>query len=629
MRLLDGLPGMAYRCQNNRDWTMEYVSSGARALTGYTPGELTSSSPAWDQVIHPEDRDRVWDEVQRCVRDRRDYTLLYRVRRRDGRTRWVHEVGRGVFDTDQRLLALEGYIEDCTDAKRAREDLEEANRELARRQRELDLVLERAPVVLFAVDRNGVFTLSKGAALRALGLSPGEVVGQSLFELYAGNAVIVEAAQCALAGEAVHYSSEVGDLVFDTSYQPLFDEQGEPQGAIGLAVDVTRRFHAELALRRSNDEIALRVEERTAALLAAQAQLKHLTDAIPGCVYQYCIHPDGREWFNFISGGSVQVWGAEPEELVRDVRSAWGAVIEEDLPGLRASVDEVIRGASEWRHEFRVRHSGRLLWVRGQSIREPLGPEGLQVWNGIFTDITEVRDAQDAARRHQDELAHAMRLATMGELATRLAHEVNQPLAAIMNYVEAWLREATRGQVAEAERTAQRILDQAEHAAQVIRRVRRFVAGRDTHRVPSELDRLLREALELARPRLKGSEVELVWRLDPTPPVMVDPIQVQQVALNLALNAVEAMAAVTGGARRLEVSSSVTSGGVRVEFRDHGPGVAGDGFDTVFEPFFTTKPQGMGMGLAISRSIIESHGGRVRCENHPEGGAVFWFTLPT
>jgi PAS domain S-box-containing protein len=534
-----------------------------------------------------------------------------------------------VFDPEERLLGLEGYIQDCTDAKRAREDLEEANRELARRQRELDLVLERAPVVLFAINRDGVFTLSKGAALQALGLAPGEVVGRSLFEMYAGHEVILEAAQRALSGEVVHYSSQVGELVFDTCFQPLCDEAGEPQGAIGLAVDVTRRFHAELALRRSNEEIAQRIEERTAALLAAQARLKHLTDAIPGCVYQYCIHPDGREWFSFISGGSVQVWGAAPEELVRDVFSAWGVVLEEDVVALRASVDEVIRGASTWRHEFRVRHSGRLLWVRAQSIREPLGPDGVQVWNGIFTDITEVRDAQDAARRHQDELAHAMRLATMGELATRLAHEVNQPLAAIMNYVEAWLREATQGHPAEAERTAQRILDQAEHAAQVIRRIRRFVACRDTHRVPSELDRLLREALELAQPKLKGSEVELVWRLEPTPLVMVDPIQVEQVALNLALNAVEAMADVVGQTRRLVISSAVAPGVVRVVFRDNGPGVADDLFDGVFEPFYTTKPQGMGMGLAISRSIIESHGGRVGCENHPEGGAVFWFTLPT
>jgi len=257
--------------------------------------------------------------------------------------------------------------------------------------------------------------------------------------------------------------------------------------------------------------------------------------------------------------------------------------------------------------------------------------EGETIFVGIIHDLTD-RDA--AGRRIQDlqaELLHASRLSVMGQMASTLAHELNQPLTAVMNYLEA-ARHLLQSDPQSAERVSglmARAVAQAERAGEVIRNLRQFVSKGETERRAESLNRLVEEALALALVGARQSGVHVSLDLDRNlSPVLVDGVQIQQVVLNLVRNAVEAMEAVER--RELAVATRWIAGESLAEVRvaDSGPGIARDIADRLFQPFVTTKKTGMGLGLSICREIVESHHGRLAAAPNPSGGTVFRLTLP-
>jgi two-component system sensor kinase FixL len=247
-------------------------------------------------------------------------------------------------------------------------------------------------------------------------------------------------------------------------------------------------------------------------------------------------------------------------------------------------------------------------------------------------DISERLAAEERAQRHQTQLAHFSRLNTIGEMASGIAHELNQPLAAIVNYTRGSIRRLhARG---EEDRLLLEALEnaagQADRAGQIIRRMRNFVRKGEHRHDPHPLAELVRESIEFADSVVRSRGVLLRLDLDdPEVHVMVDPIQVEQVLLNLLRNAVEAMDDVPAERRELIVRTApAREGFARVSVLDNGPGLVPGRADEVFTPFFSTKAEGVGLGLSISRSIIEGHGGRLWCEVHTGGGCCFHFTLP-
>ncbi len=253
-----------------------------------------------------------------------------------------------------------------------------------------------------------------------------------------------------------------------------------------------------------------------------------------------------------------------------------------------------------------------------------------RLFTGFLHDITERQDIQRRAGILQQELMHASRLSAMGEMASGIAHELNQPLTAIMNYARAARRrlERTEPDPAPIADLVDKAGHQAERAAEIIKRLRRFIRKDESERRLEPINTAVEEAAALALIGASDRNIELIFSLDDAlPPVLMDRIEVQQVVLNILRNAIEAFEGT--GERKIRISTRATGPHqVEVDIRDNGPGLAPHVADDPFRPFQTTKADGMGIGLAISHTIIDSHGGQLWAENPPEGGAAFRFTLP-
>ena len=251
---------------------------------------------------------------------------------------------------------------------------------------------------------------------------------------------------------------------------------------------------------------------------------------------------------------------------------------------------------------------------------------------GFIRDISERVAAEHAAAQAQERLAHVARLSTMGEMAAGLAHEINQPLAAITTYAQACQRMLDKGEAPDAVDIREALVEigrQALRAGEVIRRLRGFVANRAVRPELIGCNRLLEDAVSLARPDLRANDVRLRLDVAPNlPDVMADAVQLQQVLINLIRNAIDAT--LQGGAaqREIRLCALCTAAGVEISVHDHGPGLDPAALTNLFNPFFTTKPHGTGLGLAISRTIVQAHGGTLAYREEPGGGACFFFTLP-
>lgn len=250
-------------------------------------------------------------------------------------------------------------------------------------------------------------------------------------------------------------------------------------------------------------------------------------------------------------------------------------------------------------------------------------------FTGFVRDLSERQETEARLQELQTELVHISRLTAMGEMASALAHELNQPLSAIANYLKGSKRllAAAAPDVGRVEAAIDKAGDQALRAGEIIRRLRDFVARGETERRVESLPKLIEEASALALVGAKEHGVRVVFRFDPAVDlVLADKVQIQQVALNLIRNAVDAMQ--DAPRRLLEIRVAPAPDDMaQVVVSDTGPGVSDEVLDQLFQPFITTKRDGMGVGLSISRTIVEAHGGRIWCESSPGGGARFAFTL--
>jgi C4-dicarboxylate-specific signal transduction histidine kinase len=299
------------------------------------------------------------------------------------------------------------------------------------------------------------------------------------------------------------------------------------------------------------------------------------------------------------------------------------------------------RAEEEWRAAFaaeepfekeaRLRRADRAYrWflLRAAPLRDERG--NVVKWYGTTTDIEDRRRAEEALQEAQGKLAHVTRAVAMGELAAAIAHEVNQPLTAIVtnaNFSLLELKGSTEN-LDELRTAITEIVNDATRASAVISRIRGLLVKGSPRRTELDINKIIQEVITLLRNELSRNRVSL--RTDfasNLPRVTGDPVQLQQVLINLIVNAIEAMRTSTDRTRELRIRSANNADGILVQVQDSGPGIAPELADHIFEPFFTTKAEGTGMGLSISRSIIESHGGQLSIVPGSQG-AVFQFTLP-
>jgi PAS domain S-box-containing protein len=333
------------------------------------------------------------------------------------------------------------------------------------------------------------------------------------------------------------------------------------------------------------------------------------------------------------SDETYRIHGLTPGEGTITVAGVVEQIHPEDRPIWSEAAAEALRGASRWDLEYRVaRPNGetRIVYSQGDLTRDAAGrPRSMF---GTIQDITDRKRAEEALQQAQADLAHVTRVTTLGELAASIAHEVNQPLAAIVADATAslnWLAAADPplGVVREA---LGAIVKDGHRAAEVIQRIRELATKSEPRKTSVDLNGVIHDVVSLLRIELRRQDVALTLELaSALPPVLGDRIQLQQVVLNLAMNAIDAMAAIADRPRELVMRSAQSDRDrVTIAVQDTGVGIAADHLGQVFSPFFTTKPGGMGMGLSISRSIIEAHGGRLWATPNAPHGATFQFSLP-
>lgn len=390
-------------------------------------------------------------------------------------------------------------------------------------------------------------------------------------------------------------------------------------------------IRSNFRLRSSGNMLQLEVGRRIQLeqqLLEKQNYLTAIIQTEPECVKLL-----SREGLVLdINPAGAALIDAEPAQ-VRGT-CIYSVVARQDQAPYRALTERVFRGESGIL-EFQIESpKGRMRWLETHAV--PMRDAGgtIIALLGITRDITARKNADEELQRHHFELARVCRLVTVNEMAMTLAHELNQPLCAITSYLESlrnMVREANGACHDRIEEIAGKAAAQAERAGQIIRRVREFASTQESGKLPSHINSLIQDVINicLAEARQRGVSVQLDLAAE-LPTVLADPILIQQVILNLIRNGIEAMEDLPDESGRLLVTTRRTDEDtVEVTIADNGCGLPDAGTERAFTPFYSTKPQGMGMGLSISRSIVKAHGGNLGLEaDWRSGGTTARFSLP-
>ena len=394
---------------------------------------------------------------------------------------------------------------------------------------------------------------------------------------------------------------------------PLRDEQGNIVKWYGSSTDIEDRKRAEEALRES--EQRFRDYAETASDWFWEAGPDHRVTRISEHINDIGFVPSGL--------AGMSRW-----DIATDIESE-----PEKWRALRALID-----AHQPFRDFvyTVNSGGSPVYVRtsGKPLHDATG--NFLGYRGTGTNITaaiRADHAEKALREAQAELAHVTRVTTLGELTASIAHEVNQPLAAIIANAEACLRWLDREtpDLPAARRSVEWVINGGNRASEVIRRVRALAKKSDTEKVPLDVNDVVRDVIALVQRELASNQVSLRMDLTPALPIILgDRVQLQQVIINLVINGIEAMQPMMDQPRELVIRSGQDEANrVFLSVTDCGVGISAENADRLFNAFFTTKSSGMGMGLSICRSIVEAHGGRMSAHRNEGPGATFQFVLPS
>jgi len=598
--VIDTVPAMLHSARPdgyvdffNKRW-LEYVGVSLEDISGWR----------WTNVIHPDDVEDVLGKWRSSVATGRPFEAEARFRRADGEYRLMLLRKVPLRDEAGSIVKWYGSATDIEDRKRAEDEL--------RKQKELfQKIFENIPVIIAFRGQDRRIETVNPEFERAMGWTLKEIRGQNL-DIYAVFFPDPDYRQMALdlmaasTGEWNDLKLSVKDgRVIDVATTFLRLSDGS---TLGIGQDITERKRAEAELRES--EARFRLVADSAPVLIWMSG----TDKL--CTYF------NKPWLDF-TGRSLE----------QELGNGWAEGVDpEDLQRCLDTYIQSFDRREAFRMEYRLRrHDGEFRWVL--DIGAPrFNPDGsFAGYIGSCIDVTEKRRAEEQLRQAQENLARVSRVIAMGELAAAIAHEVNQPLAAVVTNASASLRWLA-GQppnLGEAREAIDRTVRDANRASEVIVKIRALL-----QKVPPQMEQLdvnvaIREVLTLADNELLRSGIAVQTDLAPdVPNVFGDRVQLQQVLLNLILNGIDAMRTITHRPRELRIKSAKHPDGVLIQVHDSGEGVNPEQAHHIFDPFFTTKPQGIGIGLSVGRSIVEAHGGRLWFTPGASHGVVFQFTVP-
>jgi PAS domain S-box-containing protein len=612
-RVVDALPGLAWTAL--LDGTVGSLNQRWYEYTGL--GRDAAPSHGWHSAIHPDDLVRVLDRWQSIVASGEPGEIEARLRRFDGAFRWFLFRWCPFAHGSSEVAAWSGLAVDIDDRKRDEEALRVAlKRGEARRAAILDSALD----CIVTIDHEGRITEFNPAAERTFRYRRDDVVGRMLADVIIppslrnahrrGMARYLATGEERVLGRRVEMTAVRADgREFPVELAITRIPSDGPPSFTGYLRDITARKQAEAELRRSEALLA----EGQRLSMTGTFVWRLDTDEIT-------FSDELRRIFAFERSVPVTL------ELIGS------RVHPDDLPLVAEKIALARAGGVDHDYEVRLRMPDESVKYLRTYAHPTRRPDGRVEFVGAMQDVTERRRSEEALNKARSELAHVARLTTLGALTASIAHEVNQPLSGIITNASTCLRmlDADPPNVDGARETAQRTIRDGNRASDVIARLRILFARKSTATEAVDLNDATREVIALSLSELRGGGVTLRADLaDDLPPVTGDRVQLQQVILNLLRNAADAMSGVDDRPKRLVVRTERDAGDrVRLTVQDTGVGFEPAVVDRLFDAFYTTKASGMGIGLSVSRSIIENHRGRLWAEENDGPGASFSFSLP-
>ena len=531
-----------------------------------------------------------------------------RRRAEDGLARLNAELERRVEERTAELAAATQRLE-----AEAQERLQ-ATQELRDSQKLLQDIVDNAPAVIYVKDPAGRYLLlnhwwevlfgkPRAAAIHQ---TPQSIHSAEVAEaLLSNDRAVLASRQPLQVEERIMLHGE--PRTYLSVKFPLYDSAGDVAGVCGISTDITASKQIEAELRRSEASLSALIENTVDAIWSIR---------LDGTISAMNAVARGRFRARFGVDWDVQ---RPTDQMPAPIAAPLRELYQRALAGEHIQTERTFEESS-----------GDLPKHFLLSLH-PILENGEVTGATVFSkDITELKRAEALVRQHQAELAHVLRVNTMGEMAAGLAHEINQPLEAIAAYAQGCARRLRAGSTDGVALLpiVDQVAGEALRAGAIIRRLRELIRKADPAHDALDVNVLVRDSARMVEAEARQRRVRVATELAPDlPSVPGDAIQIEQVLLNLLLNGFEAIQASSNGDRTVTVATAVTDGGVEISVRDSGIGIPSATVD-VFAPFFTTKPNGLGMGLSISRSIIEAHGGRLWAARNPDGGSTFRFTLP-
>lgn len=583
------------------EWNIDHdeiwATTQGLGLFGIPPGEPINFS-RFLETVHAEDRDGLREEVGRSRANGEHFEREYRVVHADGQTRWVASRGQFNAGSAPGETVMRGVLFDITEAKWAQEQFHR--------------VVETSPIAKLISGPDGRVIYANPVAEAYFGYPPAELLDSPVATLLPAHRRAVDSQAKGVphfVGDVVGQHRDGREIPLQMSLSPL----PGPQGNLWLTtlVDISER------------------KQREEQLWKEKNFLRQVIDINPCLIFV----KDREGRFTLANKTVAALYGTTPRELIGRTDTDFNSNPDE-VSAFRRDDRQVLTSNRELviGEESLTDVAGKRHWL--QTIKRPLVEYDGTISQvlGVSTDITARKLNELEIERQRNELAHLSRVTMLSELSGSLAHELNQPLAAILANAQAGLRFLAQDKpdIGEISDILHDIVDDDRHAGGVIQGLRLMLKKGQTRQESVDLNEAVRAVLKLVRSDLLNADVSVSLALLPDlPNVRGYRVQLQQVLLNLVVNGSEAMAGEPVAGRQLVVSTDLAADGlIQVAVADRGHGIPPENLEQVFDPFVTTKAEGLGLGLAVCRRIIEAHGGRLWASNNAGPGACFRFTVP-
>jgi PAS domain S-box-containing protein len=619
--LINTVPALIWRA--NPDGKTTYVNDQLIKWFGISAAErdVDRLESLLIEAVHPDERLEVRETFDRLFAIGKPFCLKYRHRRSDGAYRWTNATVQPLLASDSSIVQWYGVFLDINDEIMALEALR-------RNEAETRLIVDTVPSLIWLMSSDGFVYHFNDRMVEWTGIAPEQNLSDpsgarptylELIHPEDRQRIAADFKDAISSGTPLHTKGRLlrKDGKFrwlDSRVEPLRDDTGNIVRWYGVSIDIEDEVKAQAALRES------------------ERYLQHMIDTVPvGIILSdnsgHPVYVNKR----IIDNNGFQVPRQSESSLFAINPTLKELVHPDDREDVEANWGTARRKGKSYAMRYRQRRAdGVYRWIEDRS--EPFRDDDGKIlqWYGVNLDIDDEVKAQEALRSADERLARAARNVSLSELSISIAHDLNQPLQGVVSNVTAfknWLR-ATPPNLERATRSAEWIVRDAEAAAEVVSRIRTIFSQTENKREPVYLKAVIEDVKSALADELIAGRIKVRLELESSlSDTMADRVQIEQVVLNLLRNSIEAVCGARLRSRLIEVRGSNVNGeAVQISVSDNGPGLMEP--EKVFDAFYTTKSDGLGIGLAICRSIIEAHGGQLSAANRKAGGATVTFTLP-